>query len=173
MNGQGDERLVSDFKSGDEQAFDKLYDKYHVPIYSICYRYTRNEDDALDLTQEIFIKVYRNLREFRMQSKFFTWLYRVAVNTCISFKRRERCSGKLSAAESRTLPLGERVRLKIAIDDALAELPGRQRMAFILRYYEGHTFEEIGKMMGITAGAAKANHHHAIRKLRHSLEDWL
>ena len=173
MNGHEDEVLVKAFKEGDETAFDRLFEKYHISVYSICYRYTRNEADARDLTQEVFIKIYRNLGKFRMRSKLFTWVYRITVNACLSFKRRERRFEPLPETKSQTQSLGEKVRLKVAIDDALRKLPERQRMTFILRHYEGYTFNEIGEIMGITSGAAKANHHHAIRKLRNYLEGWL
>ena len=173
MNGQEDEVLVRSFKSGDEKAFDIIFEKYHMPVYSICYRYTRNEADACDLTQEVFIKVYRNLKKFRMRSKLFTWVYRITVNACISFKRRERRLEPLSETLSDTRHSGKRVALRVAIDDALCKLPERQRMTFILHHYEGYTFNEVGEIMGISTGAAKANHYHAIRKLRKLLEDWL
>lgn len=173
MNGQDDDNLVRSFKEGNEKAFDRIFEKYHVPVYSICYRYTRNEADARDLTQEIFIRVYRNLAKLRMHSKFFTWLYRITVNACISFKRRERQFEPLPESLSDTQSLGRRVTLKVKIDDALRKLPERQRMTFILRHYEGYTFSEIGEIMDVTSGAAKANHHHAIRKLRTLLEGLL
>jgi RNA polymerase sigma-70 factor (ECF subfamily) len=173
VNGQEDEVLVRSFKQGDEKAFDRIFEKYHMPVYSICYRYTRNEADACDLTQEVFIRVYRNLKKFRMQSKLFTWVYRITVNACISFKRRERRFEPLPETLGDIRHTGESVALKVAIDDALKKLPERQRMTFILHHYEGYTFNEIGEIMGITSGAAKANHYHAIRKLRNLLEDWL
>ena len=173
MNGQEDEALVRSFKAGDEKAFDRIFEKYHMPVYSICYRYTRNEADACDLTQEVFIKVYRNLEKFKMRSKLFTWVYRITVNTCISFKRRERIQDPLPATLSDTRHTGESVALKVAIDNALQKLPERQRMTFILHHYEGYTFSEVGEIMNISSGAAKANHYHAIRKLRNLLEEWL
>jgi RNA polymerase sigma-70 factor (ECF subfamily) len=173
VNGQEDEHLVRSFKQGNEDAFDRIFEKYHVQIYSICYRYTRNEADARDLTQEVFIKVYRNLAKFRMRAKLFTWLYRITVNTCLSFKRRERRFDPLPEALPDDKPLGQRVMLKEAIGEALRKLPERQRITFILRHYEGYTFSEIGEIMGITSGAAKANHYHAIRKLRIYLKGWL
>ena len=173
MNGQEDENLVRSFKAGNEKAFDRIFEKYHIPVYSICYRYTRNEADARDLTQEVFIRIYRNLAKFRMESKLFTWLYRITVNACISFKRRERQFEPLPESLPDARSLSNTATLKVAISDALQKLPERQRMAFILRHYEGYTFSEIGEIMGITSGAAKANHHHAIRKLRTYLEGWL
>ena len=173
MHDQEDRNWVAAFKSGNEKAFDQIYDKYHLVVYGICYRYARNEADALDLTQDVFLKVYKNLGKFRMESKLFTWLYRITVNTCISFKRHERCLEPLPTREPGTAPPGKRMRLKVAIDEALAKLPDRQRMTFILHHYEGHTFEEIGEIMDITTGAAKANHHHAVKKLRFLLRKWL
>jgi len=173
VNGQEDADLVRAFKNGDEEAFDRIFEKYHVPIYSICYRFTRNDADARELTQDVFIKVHRNLRKFNERSKFFTWVYRITVNTCISFKRRNRALPPFLEAEPRRDPVGQRVRLKVAIDDALRRLPDRQRMAFILRHYQGYTFDEIGDIMGITTGAAKANHYQAVRKLRNYLKGWL
>lgn len=163
--------LVRRFKNGDEKAFDRLFEKYQVPLYSICYRFTRNAADARDITQDIFIKVYNNLTKFHEKSKFFTWLYRIAINTSISFKRKMHTRELQYQPTPESLSMDERVRMKIVIDDALIKLPERQRMSFILHHYEGYTFNEIGDIMGITTGAAKANHYHAIRKLQVFLKD--
>jgi RNA polymerase sigma-70 factor (ECF subfamily) len=165
--------LVRQFKNGDDKAFDRLYEKYRIPVYSICYRYTRNEADARDLIQEIFIKVYNNIKKFNERSKFFTWLYRITINTCISFVRKNSSSRPIHTSISTSMSLDKRVRMKIAIDNALAQLPARQRCAFVLHHYEGYTFEETGKIMKISTGAAKANHFQAIRKLRKFLKDWI
>lgn len=173
MKGDEDAIYVQDFKAGDEKSFDLLYERYHLSIYSICYRYTRNEADACELTQDIFIKAYNNLNKFREKSKFFTWLYRIAVNTCISFKRKHKKYNMDLEPPKEGIGLGKRVRMKVAIDKALLKLPKRQKLCFILHHYEGHTFTEIGDIMGITTGAAKANHHHAIKKLRVMLKEWL
>lgn len=170
MNGD-DARLVKRYKDGDERAFDEIFEKYQQALYSICYRYTRNEADAREITQDVFIKVYRNLKKFNERCKFFTWLYRIAVNTCISFKRRTQTEVEL--AEYTPNPDNRNLVLKMAIDNALKRLPVRQRMAFILRHYEGYKFDEIGEIMGISTGAAKANHHQAIKKLRILLKDWV
>ncbi|MGB3478900.1 MAG: RNA polymerase sigma factor [bacterium] len=172
MKGDEDAIYVKSFKDGDEKAFDYLYEKYQISIHAICYRYTRNEADARELTQDVFIKVYNNLNKFRGKSKFFTWLYRIAVNTCFSFKRKHKEPLFDLAPAKESVDLGKRVRMKIAIDNALLKLPKRQKLCFILRHYEGHTFSEIGDIMDITTGAAKANHHHAVKKLRVLLEAW-
>lgn len=165
--------LVRKFKDGDEKAFDQLYEKYRISLYSICYRYTRNDADARDVTQEIFIKVYRNLKKFNEKSKFFTWLYRITVNTCISFKRKNPPLQPKNHVPSNPLPMERRVRMKADIDDALVQLPKRQRLTFILHHYEGYTFAETAAIMNISTGAAKANHYHAIKKLQVLLKRWL
>lgn len=173
MNDDEDALLVREFKNGNATAFDLLFKKYQVSLYSICYRFTRNDSDARELTQDICIKVYRNLKKFNEKSKFFTWLYRIAVNTCLSFRRRQRQRELQYDPPSETQPLDERVSMKIAIENALKKLPPRQRLSFILHHYEGYTFNEIGDIMGVTTGAAKANHYQAVRKLRTLLKEWL
>jgi len=174
MNGDDDVLLVKEFKAGQDKAFETILDKYRLSVYSICYRYTRNDEDARELSQDVFIKVYRNLDKFNEKSKLFTWLYRIVVNTCLSFKRKNKFFKEPSTmVETLVMPMEERLMMKKAIDDALQELPERQRMVFILRHYDGYKFDEIGELMGITGGAAKANHHHAIKKLRDLLKEWL
>ncbi|MCK4941896.1 sigma-70 family RNA polymerase sigma factor [candidate division WOR-3 bacterium] len=108
MSGNEDAHLVKAFKKGDEEAFDRIFEIYRVPIYSICYRFTRNDADARDLTQEVFIKVYRNLKNFNERSKLFTWVYRITVNTCISFKRRESRPNRCPRSGCGVIPLGRR-----------------------------------------------------------------
>jgi RNA polymerase sigma-70 factor (ECF subfamily) len=171
MYGDEDQCLVERFKNGDEKAFDEIFDKYERALYSICYRFTRNDADAREITQDVFIKVYRNLRKFSGRSKFFTWVYRIAVNTCISARRKEHHA---TAIEQGPAPsLDRNIRMKIAIDSAMAKLPERQRLAFILRHYEGYKYDEIGQIMGISSGAVKAHHHQAVKKLRVFLKDWV
>jgi RNA polymerase sigma-70 factor (ECF subfamily) len=173
MKGDDDVLLVKDFKAGQEKAFEAIFDKYRLSVYSICYRYTRNDADARELTQDVFIKIYKNLNKFNEKSKLFTWLYRIVVNTCLSFKRKSRRDETLVQDIPVPVSLEQRVRMKKSIDDALKNLPERQRLAFVLRHYDGYTFEEIGQIMEITSGAAKANHYHAIMKLRDLLKEWL
>jgi RNA polymerase sigma-70 factor (ECF subfamily) len=172
MKGDCDEKLVLAFQHGDEQAFDRLFEKYRLPIYTVCYRFLRNEADTQEVTLDVFTKIYRNISKFRGKSKFFTWAYRIAVNTCMSFHRSHKTLQVDMDAAVVSHPMGERIEMKVAIDNALAKLPDRQRMCFILHFYEGYTFKEIGDIMKITTGAVKANHHHAVRKLREHLKRW-
>lgn len=173
MKGDEDEILVAALKQGDEKAFDRLYEKYRLPVYSICYRFLRNQADAQEVVLDIFTKIFNNIHKFREKSKFFTWTYRITVNACLSFKRAHRAGSNAYDPVDTSRPLDERVRMKIAIDNALISLPERQRSCFILRYYGGYTFREIGDIMRITSGAVKAHHHHAVKKLRELLKGWL
>lgn len=172
MKGDDDAIFIHEFKQGNEKAFDRLFAKYRMPVYSLCYRYTRNRADALEVTQDVFIKAYHHLKGFKERSKFFTWLYRIAVNTCVSFTRKQKRTERISDTTSSDSSL-QQVRLKIAIDDAIKRLPKRQRLCFILHHYDGYTFDEVGQIMRITTGAAKAHHFQAIRKLRVFLKDWV
>lgn len=173
MKGDIDEDLVRAFKAGNEHAFDELYAKYRISIYSICYRFVRNEADAQELTQDVFRKIFKNLVKFHEKSKFFTWAYRITVNTCLSFKRKYQPPIIEYDPANLDQSLEKRVMMKIAVDKALGKLPDRQRMCFILHHYEGYTFNEIGNIMRITTGAVKAHHHLAIKKLRCLLKGWL
>jgi len=115
--------LVREFKNGNEKAFDRIFEKYRVSLYSICYRFTRNDADARELTQDVFKKIYHNLTKFNEKSKFFTWVYRIAVNTCLSFKRRQKVPELHYEFVHNTGSMEQRVRMKIAIDNALSRLP--------------------------------------------------
>jgi RNA polymerase sigma factor (sigma-70 family) len=172
MKGDEDALYIHNFKKGDEKAFDHLFEKYQLSIHSLCYRYARNEADARELTQDVFIKAYRNLKKFKGKAKFFTWLYRIAINTCLSFKRRQKFPEQVYEP-SILQDMGESVRRKVAIDNALAKLPKRQKLCFILHHYQGYTFSEVGEIMEITTGAAKAHHYQAVKKLRILLQAWL
>lgn len=165
--------MVQRIRDGDDNAFEELLGRYQQAIFSVCYRYVRNEADARELTQDVFLRAYRRLPQFRGEAKFFTWLYRIAVNACLSFIRRERRAEPANPAPVAAHgDLDRQVRMKIALDRAIGALPPRQRLVFILRHYEGCSFDEVASIMGITSGAAKANHHHAVRKLRTALEAW-
>ena len=169
MKGDDDILLVRRIKQGDEEAFNRIFDKYRNPVYSVCYRFVRNDADAREITQDVFIKIFRNIKKYNEKAKFFTWLYRIAVNTCISFKRRRKdhlsfddsIGGSIAAKD-----LHEQIVVRKVIEEALMKIPDRQRIALVLKHYEGYTYKEIGEIMGITTGAAKANHFQAVLKLR-------
>ncbi|RMH69941.1 MAG: sigma-70 family RNA polymerase sigma factor [Gemmatimonadetes bacterium] len=172
-----DETLVSQFQNGNEQAFNELVNRYREKAYQIAYRMVRNQDDALDLAQDAFVRAYKGLRNFKGNSKFYTWFYRIVTNLCINFKTRNRFKDAVSLDnEDVHLPLESKTRsplkdvinqeLKQKIAEAIAQLPAQQRTVFILRYYEGLTHQEIANILGKSEGGIKANYFHAVKKLQ-------
>ncbi len=162
--------------SGDASAFDALVVRHQKSIQRVCYRFTGNSEDAADLTQEVFVKAYRSLPKFRGTSAFSTWLYRIAVNACLSFKasRKNRAeewdedhdiaADGPSAEESLDASLNaETVRA------ALDALPEKQRVTVIMKVLEERTHAEVAEILGSNVGTVKANLFFAIRNLRKQL----
>jgi RNA polymerase sigma-70 factor (ECF subfamily) len=168
-----DEReAIEACRRGERAAFDLLVERYQRDVYRLCYRYLGNHEDANDMAQEAFLKAWRGLGSFRGDSAFSTWIYRIAVNTCLNF----RSSRKPAAAEepSDSLPdhrpsapermLGrERER---QVRAAIARLPDKQRATLILKVYHELTHEEVARVLGSTVGTVKANLFHAVSNLR-------
>lgn len=165
--------LVRRFKKGDEGAFNELVRRYQERIYRLCHRMVRNADDAQDLTQDAFVKAYLSLGKFREKSTFYTWIYRIAVNLCINFSRRDRGPRRVAPEPVSGNPETELTMraTKRAIDEAISRLPPRQRAVFVMRQYEGMSYEEISQVTRRSVGSLKANHHHAVFKLRDMLKE--
>jgi RNA polymerase sigma-70 factor (ECF subfamily) len=171
---EDDRQAVEACRNGDTQAFDRLVERYQRDVYRLCYRYVNNHFDASDMAQEVFLRAYRALAKFRGDSAFSTWLYRIAVNTCLNF----RSSRKWPAAElSETLADGRRGALEEIereekaqrVREAIRHLPEKQRATLILRMYHDLSMDEIAGVMGSSVGTVKANLFHALSKLRKRL----
>lgn len=132
-----------------------------------------DHDDADDLTQEIFVKIWSKIDQFRGDSSLFTWIYRIATNECLNFiKKQKRRSffsfsdheaeleGKLEASD---LISGEEIQLKL--QKAIIRLPEKQRLVFNMKYYDELKFEEIAEITNTSVGALKASYHHAVKKI--------
>lgn len=163
-----------------EKAFEKAVIDYRERIYLMLLKYVRNREDAKDLTQEAFIKAYNSLGTFRGESGLYTWIYRIAVNLAINYKTRSKTSLFRSIDDSQKIYTGNspsddilQNELSARIDDSVKKLPERQRMVFVLRYYEEKPYSEIAQILGMTEGAAKANFHHVIRKMKTDLGDYV
>lgn len=163
-----------------EEAFKKAVTDYRERIYLMLLKYVRNRDDAKDLTQETFIKAYNSLGSFRGESGLYTWIYRIAVNLAINYKTRSKISSFRSIDDTHRIysqdsPTDDILKSELSgkIDESVSNLPERQRMVFVLRYYEEKPYSKIAEILGITEGAAKANYHHAVRKLRSNLGDYV
>ena len=155
-----DQQLMLDFQNGDEKAFVQIVESYKNRVMSIAYRYLQNKEAAEDLAQEVFIKIYNARESYRAQSKLFTWIYRITVNTCLNELRSKKDDRELfdtyQIADWNGESPGDSLeiaRLEERIKKALEALPERQRMAVILQKYEGHSYEEIGRLMNCSKEA--------------------
>ena len=178
------EELVELARLNRDQALEVLVRNYRREIYDLCVRISGNATEAEDLAQETFIKAYENLGKFRGEASPKTWLYRIAFNQCVSFKRKMKRwrmtrvddendifeTEIALSVESSELAL-ERKDLAEQAFGELKNLPVRQRTAVILRMVKELSYAEIARIMGISVGGAKANVHQGIRKLREALDD--
>lgn len=184
--------LVRQAQAGNRDAFDELVFLHRDQVYAAAWQLTRNTDDALDVTQEVFLRAFRALPSFKGQSKFSTWLHRIVLNTSVDYVRRERRHRKnVSETEfepgedgqpGRTPPPDaaspaeqrERVyaaELQRRVNLALADLSGRQREVFLLRYMQDLNLKEIAEAIRCSEGAVKRHLHRAQLRLRELLED--
>lgn len=169
-----DEAAVLACQRGEREAFSGLVERYQRDVYRLCYRYVNNHHDANDMAQEAFLKAYRAIERFRGDSSFSTWLYRIAVNTCLNFRAARRLAQE---PLSETLPDGappvadsiERGERAEQVRAAVARLPDRQRATLILKVYHDLTHEEVARILGSSVGTVKANLFHALNNLRKAL----
>ena len=161
--------------SGNIAAFELIYERYHRRTYSLCLRMTSSQTEAEDLTQEVFIQLFRKIGSFRGDSAFSTWLHRLTVNQVLMhFRRRsvknERTSedGEMPEQMVRGTANPNRMQVvdRIALKNAIAELPNGYRKVFVLHDVQGFEHEEVARMMGISIGTSKSQLHKARLKLR-------
>jgi RNA polymerase sigma-70 factor (ECF subfamily) len=173
-----DEALLLACRQGSREAFDELVQRYQRPLYRLCFRFAGRHADAGDLVQETFIRAWRGLAGFRGRSSVSTWLYRIAVNVCLS--RLSRSAPRVEPLDDRRITdthaesPSERVlrgEQAVAVRRAIAALPERQRATIILRVYHDLPHREIATILGSSVGSVKANLFHALRNLRRLLEE--
>jgi len=184
--------LVQHAREGDARAFEQLVRMYDKHVYSIAARYGNSAHDAKDIYQEVFIRAYKGLRRFRMQSEFSTWLYRITTNFCLTHQsqRKKRSGAMLSmdddeqdvhtvnsiqpagggpSPEDRTFASEISLRVK----NALQVLSPQQKLVFTLRHYEGYKLREIATMMSCTEGTVKRYLFAATQRMRGELKELL
>jgi len=165
--------LVRRAQAGDRAAFERLYQDHVGRIYALCLRLTGDPEEAMERTQDAFVRAWHGLGSFRGDAAFSTWLHRLAVNVVLterrSIGRRER---RVSAAAADVGPAYEpapRAGLGVDLERAIAGLPPGARAVFVLYDVEGYGHQEIAQMTGIAAGTSKAQLHRARRLLREAL----
>ena len=173
-----DAKILADFRSANrDAAFTALVEKYKKRLYYHVRRMVIDHDDANDVLQNTFIKVWNNLENFKEQSQLYTWLYRIATNECLTFleqlKRRKSeafdsveliLSNKLSEGKYFT---GDEIEMKL--QQAILALPEKQRLVFNLRYYDEMPYDEMSQVLGTSVGALKASYHFAAKKIEDHL----
>jgi len=185
-----DVHLVEMVKEGHANAFNTLVNRYRERVFNVVYNMTSNREDASDITQEVFVKAFQNIHRFRQKSTFFTWLYRIAVNTAISFIKKARnrqyfslenleeegVSGKLAEILSskkhsrRSLMMRE---LQEKLNEALQKLSVKHRTTIVLYEIEGLSHKEIGNILKCSEGTVRSRLHYAKNELQNYLQDYL
>jgi RNA polymerase sigma-70 factor (ECF subfamily) len=172
-----DAALVRAFLAGERAAFDAIVARHQRHVYQLCYRFVRNHEDAADLAQDVFVRAFKGLRNFKGDSQLSTWLYRVGVNVClnrVAVKRPDleplepaRHIDEKSDDPFRMVARGERA---LEVREAIAQLPPKQRATVLLRVYQELSHEEIAGVLGSSVGAVKANFFHALGNLKRLLQ---
>lgn len=171
-----DRGLVAAFLAGRREAFDLIVERHQRNVYLLCYRFVGNQEDASDLTQDVFVRAFKGLAKFKNQSQLSTWLYRVGVNVCLNRVAEKRpATEPVDAVEFVDThaedPLRSIVQREkaVAVRRAIRQLPAKQRATLVLRIYQELSHEEIARVLGSSVGAAKANLFHALGNLKRLL----
>lgn len=183
-----DTDLIIQAQKGDQNAFEALVYRYDRSVLSIAIKYANNEDDAKDLYQEVFIRVYRSIKGFRFQSEFSTWLFRITTNVCLTYKSRSKEHLKVSIdkdyddeenefSTKKELvydglspeEISSGANLREIVNAAVESLSPKQKMTFVLKHYEGYKIREIAEMLNCKEGTVKKYLFDATKNLREKL----
>ena len=178
-NTLSDYELAAASAAGDAAAFEKLYQLHHRRVFSLCLRMLGNATEAEDLTQDVFVQLFRKIGSFRGESAFTTWLHRLTVNQVLMHFRKRGVKLEQTTEEGemhdvvdaaterpQSMPIVDR----IALEKAVSELPPGYRTVFVLHDVEGHEHEQIAKMLGCSVGTSKSQLHKARMRLRELLQ---
>ena len=179
-----EKKLIEKAISGNERAFSKLIRKYDRKILNLLLNILKNEADASDAYQDTFIKVHRYLPKFKQDSSFYTWLYRIAINTAYTFhQKRKSVTGVFLAEDFSTLEhifdsgesatildIGERSRESI-VKEQVDKLSFQQKSVVYLKSYEGKKFKEIAEVLSLNIGTVKKYFHRAVQNIKKTVEE--
>lgn len=181
-------KLIKKAQKGDADAFEKIISEYQNVVYSVAYRYADNAEDAADMSQEIFLKMFRNINTFQFKSKLSTWIYRVATNTCIDLVKKtkngrntysiddgyENSDGETKfneIADDSSQPdiAVENGEIRDVINMAISRLSDDYRLVIILRDIQGLSYDEISEIVGCSVGTVKSRISRGRKNLREIL----
>ncbi len=181
MSEYTDKELLELYRNGanPNYAFNLLVKKYQESVYWHIRRMVLNHEDANDIVQDVFVKAWKGLNSFREDSKFYTWLYRIATNESITFLNKKKRKHWLSLnsvehkleenLEDDNFFSGEEIQRKL--QKAILKLPGKQRAVFNMKYFDEMKYDDISSVMGTSVGALKASYHHAVKKIESYLKE--
>ncbi|WP_333695860.1 RNA polymerase sigma factor [Flavobacterium sp.] len=161
-----------------EQAFKKLVELYQRPLYNHIRSIVLNHDDAHDVLQNTFIKVFRNINSFKGDSKIFSWIYRIATNESLTFLQQKAKKNNSSQSEYLSKEIDkmeadvyfEGSEIEMKLHRAIATLPEKQQLVFKMRYYEEIKYEDLAEILETSVGALKASYHLAVKKIEKFLD---
>jgi RNA polymerase sigma-70 factor (ECF subfamily) len=176
--------LVSGCQKGDQNAMKDVFSRYHEKVYRVAYGVVGNREDALDIVQEVFVNLFRSIKNFKGESNFYTYIYRMAMNTAIDTSRKkkripasrpyeERGDQPSDAAEKRPDNILLEKELDEKMSAAMAQLPQDQKAAIIYRDIEGLSYIEMAEAMGCNIGTVMSRLHYARKRMRELLKDYL
>jgi RNA polymerase sigma-70 factor (ECF subfamily) len=176
---QTEQELIDKAKGADRQAFDELVRQNKDKMFALTYRMTGDRETALDLVQETFLTAYRELTNFRGESSFSSWLYRIASNKTINFLRRKKLLSFVPLANmgssEPSYELSDNIdnsAISSAASGAIKALPPNQRLVFNLRFYEEMSFPEIARILNKHESTVKTNYQKAVEKLQKSMKQY-
>ncbi len=177
--------FLSRLRDGEAAAFRQVYEQYSDMVYNVCLRMIGNQEDAEDATQEVFLKVHRSVADFRGEAQLSSWIYRIAVNTCLNRERRKKWARWVSldflftpegeehagSEDSADQFLEEKERVR-AVRQAIRSIPQSQKTAIILQRYENLSYQEIADIMGKSLSAVESLLHRAKQNLVKNLREF-
>ena len=182
-----EEQLIRKAQRGNLQAFENLVHRYDAKIMRLIFNMVNDREDTRDIYQEVFLKAFKSIKNFRFQSEFYTWLFRIAVNTCINFRKRNRPDQLeslddylhnnedhwkiISMVENRN-PENQLINKELndQIQQSIDKLSAKQRSVFILKHYHGYKLSEIAAILNCSEGTIKNYMFRAVQKMRKSLK---
>ncbi|MFK7900349.1 MAG: RNA polymerase sigma factor [Cyclobacteriaceae bacterium] len=177
-----DHELLEKFQQADSKnyAFNLLVRKYQERVYWHIRKMVLVHEDADDLVQDVFVKVWKNLHKFNQDASLFTWIYRIATNECLTFLNKKKRKLFSSAGSEINEELVDNLvasnelsgdEIEIKLQKALTTLPEKQRLVFHMKYFDDMKYNEISEVLDTSVGGLKASYHHAVKKIETYLTD--